>query len=46
MSNHDKVYENIINVLNNNAAVVTNFLDGLKTVQIIESIYANAINGK
>jgi predicted dehydrogenase len=39
MSNHDKVYENVIDVLVNKGTITTNFLDGLKTVQIIEEIY-------
>lgn len=39
MSNHDSVYENIIDVLTNNGRVATNGLDGLKTVEIIENIY-------
>ncbi len=40
MSNHDKVYENVIDVLCNNAVVSTNAYEGLKTVEIIEKIYA------
>ncbi len=39
MSNHDKVYENIIDVLTNNGRVATNGFEGLKTVEIIENIY-------
>lgn len=39
MSNHDKVYENVIDVLQNNGAVATSGEDGLKTVEIIERIY-------
>ena len=39
MSNHDKVYENLIDVLTNKGSIMTNFLEGLKTVQIIEKIY-------
>jgi predicted dehydrogenase len=39
MSNHDKVYENVIDVLQNNGAVATSGEDGLKTVEIIEKIY-------
>ena len=42
MSNHDKVYENLIDVIQNNAAMVAGSYDGLKTVQIIEKIYAAA----
>ena len=39
MSNHDSVYENIIDVLTNNGRVATNGFEGLKTVEIIENIY-------
>ena len=44
MSNHDKVYENIVNVLQNNAAISANAFEGLKTVEIIEKIYHAANN--
>ena len=40
MSNHDKIYENLVNVLNNNAAISTSAFEGLKTVEIIDKIYA------
>ncbi len=42
MSNHDKVYENVIDVLSRNASVSTSALDGLKVTQIIEKIYQAA----
>ena len=42
MSNHDKVYENVIDVLTNGATISTNFMEGLKTVEIIEEIYKSA----
>lgn len=42
MSNHDKVYENLIDVLTNNGTISTNSFEGLKTVEIIEKIYAAA----
>lgn len=42
MSNHEKVYENLINVLNNGASPTTSLQDGLKTVEIIEKIYQSA----
>lgn len=42
MSNHDKVYDNLIDVLQNNAPQTTSALEGLKTVEIIEKIYAAA----
>lgn len=44
MSNHDKVYENIVDVLQNNAAISANAFEGLKTVEIIEKIYYAAKN--
>jgi len=43
MSNHDKVYDNLIEVLQNNAAISTSSFEGLKTVEIIEKIYRSAI---
>jgi UDP-N-acetyl-2-amino-2-deoxyglucuronate dehydrogenase len=42
MSNHDKVYQNVIDVLINQGSIATDLLDGLKTVQIIERIYKTA----
>jgi predicted dehydrogenase len=39
MSNHDKVYNNIIEVFNNNGQIATNAFEGMKTVEIIEKIY-------
>jgi UDP-N-acetyl-2-amino-2-deoxyglucuronate dehydrogenase len=39
MSNHDKVYENIVEVLVNGGAISTNSFEGLKTVELIEKIY-------
>ncbi len=39
MSNHDKVYQNLISVLNGQGAIATSGLEGLKTVEIIERIY-------
>lgn len=44
MSNHDKVYENLINVFNNNAVVSTSAFEGLKTVEIIDKIYQSSLN--
>ena len=44
MSNHDKVYQNLVDVIRNNATMAANSNDGLKTVQIIEKIYAAAGN--
>jgi len=42
MSNHDKVYDNLIEVLENNASISTSSFEGLKTVEIIEKIYSAA----
>jgi len=42
MSNHDKVYEHLAEVLNGEANNSTNSFDALKTVEIIEKIYAAA----
>ncbi|HWB28776.1 MAG TPA: Gfo/Idh/MocA family oxidoreductase [Chitinophagaceae bacterium] len=46
MSNHGKVYENLADVLQNGAAISTSAFEGLKTVEIIEKIYASAENTK
>lgn len=42
MSNHDRVYENVIDVLESGGSIATNGLEGLKTVEIIEKIYRAA----
>jgi UDP-N-acetyl-2-amino-2-deoxyglucuronate dehydrogenase len=42
MSNHDKIYENVINVLLNGDSIATNSFEGLKTVEIIDKIYQSA----
>jgi UDP-N-acetyl-2-amino-2-deoxyglucuronate dehydrogenase len=42
MSNHDKVYENVIDVLGNRGVIATNAFEGMKTVEIIEKIYTEA----
>jgi len=42
MSNHDKVYQNLIEVLGGNGIIATNGFEGLKTVEIIDKIYSNA----
>ncbi len=39
MSNHDKVYQNLVSVLNGNGTIATSGMEGLKTVEIIEKIY-------
>ena len=43
MSNHDKVYDNVIDVLQHNASITTSAFEGLKTVEIIEKIYKAAV---
>ncbi len=40
MSNHDKVYENVVNTLNGIEQIMTNATEGKEVVQIIEAIYA------
>jgi UDP-N-acetyl-2-amino-2-deoxyglucuronate dehydrogenase len=42
MSNHDKVYQHVADVILNNIPNQFNGLDGLKTVEIIEKIYKAA----
>jgi UDP-N-acetyl-2-amino-2-deoxyglucuronate dehydrogenase len=39
MSNHDKVYENLADVMLNGGQISTNMFEGLKTVEIIDKIY-------
>ena len=39
MSNHDKVYQNVVDVLTNGGVIATNGFEGLKTVEIIDKIY-------
>lgn len=39
MSNHDKAYENIIKSLTGEKSNVTNAMEGLKVVRVIENIY-------
>jgi len=42
MSNHDKVYKNVVGVLTGNDKIATNGEEGVKTVEIIEKIYSKA----
>ena len=42
MSNHYKVYENLVQALNSKVPLSANGIDGLKTVDIIERIYQSA----
>ena len=39
MSNHNMVYENVVEVLTNHGVIATNGFEGLKTVEIIDKIY-------
>lgn len=43
MSNHNKVYENLLVALKNPGHAFANVEDGMKTVEIIERIYASCI---
>jgi predicted dehydrogenase len=43
MSNHDKVIDNVINTLNGRSVIMTNAMDGMKVVDIVERVYS-AIN--
>ncbi len=45
MSNHDKVYQNVIEVLESNGVIATNGYEGLKTIEIIDKIYTAANHG-
>lgn len=40
MSNHDKVYKNVLDVLRNGGEITTSMFDGLKTVEIIDKVYS------
>jgi predicted dehydrogenase len=42
MSNHDKVYENLLSIINENQAPGTTVFEALKTVEIITRIYKEA----
>lgn len=44
MSNHDKVYQNIIDVLTQKGTIATTGIEGMKTVEIIDKIYQAAAN--
>lgn len=41
MSNHDKIYENLVDVMINGGQISTNMFEGLKTVEIIDKIYTS-----
>jgi UDP-N-acetyl-2-amino-2-deoxyglucuronate dehydrogenase len=40
MSNHDKVYQNVVEVLGGSGIIATSGFEGLKTVEVINKIYA------
>ena len=42
MSNHDKVYENLIDVLLHDGTISASAFEGMKTVEIIEKIYQSS----
>ena len=42
MSNHDHVYKNVVDVLSGKGIIATNGYEGMKTVEIINKIYASA----
>lgn len=42
MSNHDKIYENLVDVLSNGGSISTSAFEGLKTVEIIDKIYQSS----
>lgn len=44
MSNHEKVYENVIDVLTKGGTIAANAFEGMKTVEIIERIYKSMEN--
>lgn len=46
MSNHDLVYDNVVDVLTNGGIISTNGFEGLKTVEIIDKIYVSARKNK
>ena len=46
MSNHDKVYQNVVDVLDGRAGIATTAEEGMKTVEIIEKIYASAAGAR
>lgn len=39
MSNHDRIYENLVDVLKHGKSINTSSFEGLKTVEIIDKIY-------
>ena len=46
MSNHDKVYRNVVEVLRDGKSIATNVFEGMKTVEIIEKVYSSALKNR
>ncbi|MFH6604964.1 Gfo/Idh/MocA family protein [Maribacter algicola] len=44
MSNHDRVYENVVEVLTKDGVISANAFEGMKTVEIIDKIYQQIDN--
>jgi hypothetical protein len=44
MSNHDKVYENLLKAIDDSDSQFANAYDGMKTVEIIDMIFKAASN--
>lgn len=44
MSNHDKMIQNVVDVLNNGQPIMTTAEEGREVVRIIEQMYAGAVN--
>ena len=42
MSNHDKIFENVVDVLHGKADIATTAEEGMKTVELVERIYRSA----
>lgn len=42
MSNHDKVIENVVDTLNGRSQIMTNAMEGMKVVDIIQKMYRSA----
>lgn len=45
MSNHDKVYKNVVDSLNNGGKVAVNGIDGMETTEFIEAAYQSVVAG-
>jgi len=45
MSNHDKVYQNVVDSLMNGGKVAVNGIDGMETTEVIEAAYQSVMTG-